>query len=88
MCVPASDISAGSSVMAARTAVATAIAAVYPRAETSGMPATASDTSATTTVHPANVTAVPAVPTARAIDSCISMPSRSCVRCRVTRKSA
>ena len=52
------------------------------------MPATASETSATTTVQPANTTAVPAVPTARAIDSCISTPSRSCVRWRVTRNSA
>ncbi len=52
------------------------------------MPATTRDTSATTTVQPANTTAVPAVPTARAIDSCSSIPSRIWVRCRVTRKSA
>ena len=42
------------------------------------MPATTSDTSATTTVLPAKTIAVPAVPTALAIDSRSSMPSASC----------
>ena len=50
---------AGSSVSAARTATTTAIAAIRPIVVTSGMSATASDTSAIVTVPPANTTAPP-----------------------------
>ncbi len=79
---------AGSSVVAAKTATITAIAAVKPRVLTRGIPAKASEQSAITTVKPAKTTAPPAVAAARAIDSCRSMPSRSCSLCRVTMKRA
>src|SRR4051812_27270594 len=45
---------------------------------TKGMPENTSETSAITTVIPANTTAPPAVAAARAIDSRISIPSFSC----------
>ena len=67
---------------------ATPSAAVYPSVVTSGMPTTASDSSATITVEPAKTTAPPEEATARAIDSRVSIPSRRCSRCRVTMKSA
>ena len=51
--------SAGSRVSAASTATTTAIAAISPIVVTSGMLATASDTSAIVTVPPANATAPP-----------------------------
>ncbi len=79
---------AGSSVIAPRTATATTRAEVYPSVVTSGMPTTASDSSATITVEPANTTAPPELAVARAIDSPVSIPSRRCSRCRVTMNSA
>ena len=66
----------------------TAIAAIRPIVVTSGMPATASETSAIVTVPPAKVTAPPEVATARAIDSCNSRPSFMPRKCRVTMNSA
>ena len=85
---PRAPSSAGSNVVAPRTETTTAIAAVKPSLATSGMPANTSETRAITTVLPANRTAPPAVAVARAIDSCISMPSLSCSLWRVTMKSA
>ena len=64
------------------------MADVYPSVVTSGMPTTASDSSATITVEPANTTAPPEEATARAIDSRVSIPAPRCWRCRVTMKSA
>lgn len=55
---------------------------------TSGILATASDTSAMVTVLPANTTAPPEVATARAIDSRSSRPSPRPRKCRVTMNSA
>ena len=52
------------------------------------MPEASSDTSAITTVPPANATAPPAVAVARAIDSRISMPSFSWSLWRVTMNRA
>ena len=68
-CRPSSDTTAGSSVIAAVTAVSTAIAVTKPSVVTSGIPATDSEISAITTVVPANTMALPDVATARAIDS-------------------
>ena len=85
---PSAPSRAGSSVVAPATATTTAVAAQKPSFVTSGMPANSSDTSAITTVVPANSTAPPAVAVARAIDSSISMPSRSCSLWRVTMKRA
>ena len=85
---PAIASVAGSSVSAAATATTTAIAAISPIVVTSGMSATASDTSAIVTVPPANTTAPPEVAVARAIDSCQSRPSSIPRRCRVTMNSA
>ena len=79
---------AGRSVVAASTATATEIAAVKPRVVTRGIPATASEQSAITTVVPAKTTAPPAVATARATDSSTSSPSASWRRWRLTMKSA
>ena len=67
--------SAGRSVSAASTATITATAAISPSVVTSGMPATASETSAIVTVPPAKNTAPPEVAAARAIDSSSSSPS-------------
>jgi hypothetical protein len=47
-----------------------------------GMPTTARPERAMTTVSPANTTAEPAVPVARAADSSGSMPAASWLRCR------
>ena len=80
--------SAGSRVSAASTATTTAIAAISPIVVTSGMLATASDTSAIVTVLPANATAPPDVATARASDSRTSRPLASPRKCRVTMNSA
>ena len=66
----------------------TAIADANPSMLTSGMPATDSDTSAITTVPPANTMALPDDATERAIDSRTSMPSSSCSLCLVMRNSA
>ena len=74
--------------MAARTATATTSAEVYPSVVTSGMFTTASESSATITVQPANTTAPPEDALARAIDSYVCIPSRRCSRCRVTMNSA
>ncbi len=54
---------------------------------TNGMPEKTSETSAITTVMPANTTAPPAVAAARATDSRTSMPSLSCSLWRVTMNS-
>ena len=85
---PTRDMTAGSRVVAASTAVRTAMADEYPSEDTSGIPATASETSAITTVPPANTIALPDVASARAIDSRISSPSASWARWRLTRKRA
>ena len=74
--------------IAAVIATATTIADVYPSVVTSGMFTTASDSSATITVQPANSTAPPDVATERAIDSRVAMPALRCSRCRVTMNSA
>ena len=60
---------AGSRVSAPRTATTTATAAIRPIVVTSGISATASETSAIVTVPPAKNTAPPEVAVARAIDS-------------------
>jgi len=52
------------------------------------MPATHSDSRAMITVPPANTMVPPEVATARAIDSCRSMPAAIWSRCLVTRNSA
>ena len=70
------------------TATATTSAEVYPSVVTSGMPTTASESSATITVHPAKTTAPPDVALARATDSRVSIPSRRCSRCLVTMNRA
>ncbi len=88
MCGPVIASMAGSRVSAARTATMTAIAAIRPMVVTSGMLATASDTSAMVTVQPANTTAPPEVATARAIDSRMSRPLWRPRKCRVTMNSA
>lgn len=85
---PVIDSMAGSRVSAAMTATMTAIAAIRPMVVTSGMLATASDTSAMVTVLPVNTTAPPEVATARAIDSRRSRPSPRPRKCRVTMNSA
>ena len=88
MCGPTIASVAGNSVTAARTATTTAIAAIKPIVVTSGMLATASDTSAIVTVPPANTTAPPDVAAARAIDSLRSRPSSIPRKWRVTMNSA
>ena len=69
---------AGSSEIEPSTAATTPIADAMPSAVTSGMPATASDSRAMTTVPPAKTIALPDVATALAIESVMDMPSRSC----------
>ena len=69
MLPPRSERTAGRSVIDARTAQRTATAAEMPNDVMSGMPATARDRRAITTVVPANTTAVPEELIARAIDS-------------------
>ena len=68
---------AGSSVVAMRTAVRTVPAAASPITVRNGMPTTDNAASAMITVHPANTTAVPAVPTAIAADSAGDSPAAS-----------
>ena len=74
---PTRPRNAGSRVIATSTAATTAIAEAIPSAVTSGMPATASESRAITTVVPAKTIALPDVATALAIESRIGMPSRS-----------
>ena len=88
MCGPVIASIAGKRVSAASTATTTATAAIKPIVVTSGIPATANDTSAIVTVQPANVTAPPEVAAARAIDSRRSRPSLMPRKCRVTMNSA
>ena len=88
MPLPTSERITGINVIDVITAASTAIADATPSVVTSGMPATASETSAITTVLPANTIALPDDATALAIDSRISTPVASCSVCFVTRKSA
>ncbi len=74
-------------VVATRIATSTAPAATVPIRPRNGMPVTLSARSATMTVVPAKTTALPDVPFASPMDSCSSMPCRSCVRCRLRMKS-
>ncbi len=85
---PTSARIAGSSVSAQTIAIATIRPVVRPSVVTSGMPATASEQTATTTVLPANRTAPPEVATARATDSPGSIPLESVSRWVVTMNSA
>ena len=66
----------------------TAIAAIRPIVVTSGISATASDTSAIVTVLPAKSTAPPEVAAARAIDSSHGQALSSPRKWRVTMNSA
>jgi hypothetical protein len=75
---PSRPSTAGRNVIAASTAVTTATAEARPRVLSRGMPATRSDTRATTTVPPANTIALPEVATARAIESSTGIPASSC----------
>ena len=68
--LPAKPRNAGTRVRATRTAIATMPAATSPMVVRKGMPTTESPASAIITVAPAKTTALPAVPTARAADSC------------------
>ena len=65
---------AGRNVTAAHTATRTTSAAERPSEVTSGIPAKISESSAMTTVLPANTTALPDVATERAIASLGSSP--------------
>ena len=76
MRVPRIESSAGSSVIAASTAIRTTTAAESPSALTIGICATPIEQSAITTVPPANTTAPPAVATARAAASSGDAPAR------------
>jgi hypothetical protein len=75
MCGPRIARKAGRSVSAAQTATATAMAAIRPIVVTSGIWATASETSAIVTVQPAKKTAPPEVATDREMDSFMGNPS-------------
>lgn len=88
MCRPRIARKAGRRVRAADTATTTDIAAIRPIVVTSGMPATASETSAIVTVPPAKNTAPPEVATEREMDSFMGNPSCSPRMWRVTMKSA
>jgi hypothetical protein len=79
---PAKPSSAGWSVIATSTATATVPAAARPIVVRNGMFTTARPASAITTVAPANTTAEPAVPTARATASSAGRPARRFCRCR------
>ncbi|MNW55925.1 hypothetical protein D3C74_336170 [compost metagenome] len=70
-----------------RTAIAMHSAPTVPMSPRNGMPVTLRASSATSTVVPANTTALPEVPFASAIDSCSSSPALSWRRCRLTMKS-
>lgn len=69
---PTRDRSAGVKVTATSTAIAMHIAPTVPMRPRNGMPVMLSATSAMSTVAPANTTALPDVPFARAIDSSVS----------------
>ena len=64
------------------TASTMARAANAPITVRNGIPETPSPSRAMNTVNPANTTAEPAIPTARAVDSSAVMPSPSWVRWR------
>ena len=85
---PANPSSAGTSVSETATATATVPAAASPIAVMNGIPTTASEARAITTVAPAKTTALPAVATARAADSSGSIPANSCARWREMMNSA
>jgi len=74
---PAYPSSAGSAVSARATSIVTAREANAPMIVRKGSPATAMPASAMTFVVPANTTAEPAVPVARATDSSSSIPVAS-----------
>ena len=75
-------------VIAMSTASVTVNAAASPITVRNGMPTTLSAASAMNTVSPANNTAEPAVPVARAMDSATGIPAITCLRCRDTMNSA
>ena len=79
---------AGLTVTATTTVTATVAAATRPIWARIGRPESTSAASAMTTVVPAKTTALPAVATERAIDSCRSSPRRMLPRCRLTMNSA
>ena len=83
---PARASTAGVSVIAMTTAIATAAAAAMPSADRNGIPATDSPKRAMMTVSPANTTALPLVAVARAMDSSIGTPDLSCSWWRLTMK--
>ena len=68
---------AGVRLSATSTAIATATAAAMPIVVRNGMPAKESPMRAMSTVTPANTTADPAVPVARAADSSGATPERT-----------
>jgi hypothetical protein len=74
-------------VTATSTAISTHTAATVPIRPRKPIPETLRASSATSTVAPANTTALPAVPLARPIDSRTSMPARTWVRCRLRMNS-
>jgi hypothetical protein len=88
MCGPRIARKAGRRVSAAETATTTEIAAMRPIVVTSGMPATASETSAIVTVPPAKNTAPPEVATEREMDSFMGNPSCRPRMWRVTMNNA
>ena len=85
---PASASIAGTTVRATATATATAAAAAKPMTARNGIRATTRPHSAMTTVAPAKITALPAVPSARAIDSGTGTSSTSWARWRETMNRA
>jgi hypothetical protein len=86
--VPARPSKPGSKVTAATMATTTVTADATPIRPIEGMPAIHSAMSATTTVRPANSTAVPDVALARAAASIGDASSRRYERCRVTTNRA
>ena len=86
--VPTRLSSAGVSVIAISTAIATHAAPTVPISPRNGMPVTLSARRAMITVEPANTTALPEVPVARAIDSRTAYPSMSWRRWRLMMNSA
>ena len=64
--------------MATSTASPTVAAATRPMVPRNGIPVITRAASAMMTVRPAKVTALPEVPTARAMDSSMAIPWRSC----------
>lgn len=81
---PAKPSMAGSSVTEISSASRTAPAPVNPITARNGIPVSARPHSATATVRAAKTTELPAVPAARATDSCGAIPAWSWVRCRYT----